>query len=92
MGFSEYDFDVTRLWDEPRGEVSGRAPVTRTSTVVFFPAKPKTVARVGRTKCLAETKAELVEIAMSLKFRDTLRRNGLADRCAACARCPEMTG
>jgi hypothetical protein len=40
--------------------------------------------------CHAETMQALEEVAISSKPRDMLLRNGLADRCANCAKCPDM--
>jgi hypothetical protein len=74
---------------------SARDQAIRSGKVIVPPVlqfrRPEPTAQ-AIADCLDRTKAELVETAMSLKHRDILRRNGLADRCAGCRRCPDITG
>jgi hypothetical protein len=104
MRFSEYEFDVTRLWEaretrdndhqapklttQPR-----RPPRTVDAEVVQFPRRAKIPANDAATdaaSCRKQTRAELLSIAMSLRARDAIRRSWIAARCGDCRRCPDM--
>lgn len=87
-------FDVRRIWDPEPEAGADEVPARQrgiSAEVAFFTPKQRPSAD-EQSACRKRARAELREIAMSLKLRDTKRRDGIADRCARCGRCSDMMG
>lgn len=92
------EFDIRRLWEaaepsdhEPISREISRRPPKLPAAVISLRASVKIEPEDADT-CRGRTQAELLSIALSLRRRDAVRRGWIADRCAACRRCPDMVG
>ena len=79
MAFSEFEFDVLRLWEPPANDEA-------------LEPKWQTLRPLKRKACRKRVKSELKPVRGPPALRDVLRRNWIVARCRSCGLCPKHIG
>jgi hypothetical protein len=76
VAFSDFDFDVLRLWEPPANDEA---------------VEPRwgTLRPLKRKACRKRVKSELKPVRGSTAPRDVLRRSWINAKCRSCGRCPK---